>query len=432
MPARSRNEEEDAVFRRALQVLALTVASATAVAACSGGGNGGSGGSSPKTVAGSSSAVQKKTLTVGLLTDATGAGASGNKTSVQGLEAGIVAAQRAGYKIKYILADTQTNPGAVLTSAKKLVQQNHVDAVVAISALTFAAAPYLTSQHVPVVGAAEDGPEWRTSDNMFSVIGTPDTTLVPDFVGRLFKQFGASSVGAIGYGISPGSSEAAKAAAASAKAAGLKVGYLNSKLQFGTTDLAPIAQQMASSGVDGVTAATDSNTSFALVTALRNQGHNPKAVILSTGYGGDLLEAGPGARQAAQNVYFLVPFEPVEMQTAATKQFQQDLQAVGVKGAPTFTEYLGYASALLLAQTLKSTGGATDQASLMNALKGISSFDPGGLAGGHPVKIHDPSGTSSGADNCVWVARLEGSTFQTVKSALPICGKMLPGVKVSP
>ena len=72
---------------------------------------------------------------------------------------------------------------------------------------------------------------------------------------------------------------------------------------------------MKKAGVNGFTATTDPNTAFSLITALRDSGVNIKAAMLATGYGGDLAQAGPGALNAAQNVYFGLGYEPVEMQT---------------------------------------------------------------------------------------------------------------------
>jgi hypothetical protein len=80
--------------------------------------------------------------------------------------------------VRYVVADTETSPGGALTAAKKLVQEDHMFAVVANSVLTFAAANFLTSQGIPVLGSAQDGPEWVTSRNMFSVFGRADTTKV--------------------------------------------------------------------------------------------------------------------------------------------------------------------------------------------------------------------------------------------------------------
>ena len=44
-----------------------------------------------------------------------------------------------------------------------------------------------------VVGAGEDGPEWTTAKNMFSVFGALNTTKVADTTGKLFKMLGVTT-----------------------------------------------------------------------------------------------------------------------------------------------------------------------------------------------------------------------------------------------
>ena len=218
-----------------------------AATACSSSGSGSNSGSS----SGSNNAAQGKptqTVTIGVLTDVTGPAAAGNKSLVDGVRAGTYYAARNGYKIKYVVADTATNPSQVLSSAQRLVTQEHVTAVIAGSAITFLAAPYLKAHGVPVIGPAQDGPEWTTDDNMFGTIGNFHAEKVSTTFGDFFKLRGATSVGAIGNGISPISAEAAKGAVASAKAAGLKVGYINANLPLGATDMQPVAAAMKSKG----------------------------------------------------------------------------------------------------------------------------------------------------------------------------------------
>jgi branched-chain amino acid transport system substrate-binding protein len=370
------------------------------------------------------------TYTIGVITDLTGPAASGNKTIVQGIEAGRVLAKREGYNINYVVADTTTSPGGALSAAQKLVQQNHVFAVVLHSALGFAAAPYLTQHNIPVIGAAEDGTEWQTSANMFGVYGAVHTEVVSTTTGQFFKNQGVTTVGALGYSISPSSSEAAQAAAKSAQYLGLKVGYVNAAFPFGSTNVAPEALQMKSKGVDGFTATVDPNTAFALITALRQAGANLKVALLPTGYGGDLLQAGPGALQEAQNVYFTLTYEPVEMHTAATQQFQRDLQAVGVTDEPTYAQYNGYLSVALFVKGVSAAGSQPTQASLIAALSRIHDWDAMGLVGTHHLDINNRA--SSGMTNCQWVTKLSGNSFQLVPGADPICGTLIPGLTVSP
>jgi branched-chain amino acid transport system substrate-binding protein len=370
--------------------------------------------------------------TLGLLSDLTGPGASANKSAPQGIQAGEWLASQQGYTIKYVAADTGTNPSQVLSAAQQLVQQDHVDAVVAISALTFGAASWLTEHNVPVVGVAEDGPEWITSMNMFSVIGPTDSTHVTTTFGDFFKMEGATNIGSLGYGISPISSETAQGVGISAEHAGLKAGYVNASFPFGSTNVQPVAIAMKSAGIDAFTSQTDPNTSFALLTALRQEGVNPKVSLLPTGYGGDLQQAGSGALQEAQGVYFLSGFEPVEMETAATQQFQTALKSVGVTTDPTYAQYAGYASVALFVDALKAAGATPSSSQLISALKGIKAFDAAGLLGTHTLDMAQRTGIVNGPDNCVYVTKASGGGFVLVSGADPICGTVIPGKTVAP
>lgn len=162
---------------------------------------------------------------------------------------------------------------------------------------------------------------------------------------------------------------------------------------------------------------------------MRQSGVNLKAAILPDGYGADTLQAGPGALQAAQNVYFTLGYEPVEMNTPATKQFQSDLAASGTTGVPTYSEYNGYVSIGLLLEGLKAAGSNPTQASLITALSGIHDWDALGLWGGRTVDINNRTEVN-GATLCSYVAKLVGSDFQLVAGAEPLCGTVVPGVTV--
>jgi ABC-type branched-subunit amino acid transport system substrate-binding protein len=384
----------------------------------------------PSSSAGSApSGGNGETVTVGVLTDLSGAAASGNQTFINGIKAGQVLATRDGYTIKYVVADTETSPAAALSAAQKLVTQDHVIAVLAQSAITFAAAPYLNAHHVPVIGVAEDAGEWGTDTNMFPIGGTLHINVVTTTFGLLLKLLGATNLGTLGYGISPSSADSALGAAKSAELAGLKSGYVNSNFPFGSTNVQPVAIAMKSAGVDSFYASVDPNTGFALITALRQSGVDLKAAVLPDGYGADTLQAGPGALQAAQNVYFTLGYEPVEMNTAATKQFQSDLAASGTTGVPTYSEYNGYTSIGLLVRALKTAGSNPTQASLLTALSNIHDWAALGLWGGRTVDINNRTEVGS-PTLCSYVAKLVGTDFQVVAGAEPICGTVVPGVTV--
>lgn len=423
------------MIRRSGRLVATLAVVALAAAACGGGKSNDSGSSTAPTAPGSSDSAiggSAKTITVGILTDVSGPAASGEAHIEDGVKAGVHAAARHGYKIKYVMADSQTNPAAVQAAARKLVTQNHVDVVLGSSAVLFGAAPYLTSQGVPVVGFAQDGPEWLTSKNMFSNAGKIDPTKVTTTYGRLAKDLGAKVIGAVGYSISPSSAESAKGTGVSAEAVGLRVGYINSKFQFGSTNVEPLALAMGDAHVDAVFPQVDPNTSFALLTALKNNGVKLKLALLPIGYGGDLLESGPATLQAADGVYFGLQFQPVELNTPATRTFLADLKATGGTQTPGLPVYTGYTSILLLVAGLENVSAAdvTDKAAIINGLSQVHSFDAGGLTG----KPFDPNDANNvlGPNNCSYVVQLQGDKFVKVADADPICGTVIPGKNVTP
>lgn len=412
------------MFHRKGRLLASAVATASVMLVAIGGTASTSGASSSG----------EHTLTIGVLTDVTGLGATNASTIPLGVKAAIgELAAKAGYKITYDVADTTTSPSVALSAAQKLVEQDHVFAVIANSAITFSAAPYLASQGVPVVGAAIDSTEWITDRNMFSVIGTENYTKVYSQWGTIYKKLGVTNLASLGYSISPSSAGAANGVAKSVELAGIKVGYLNASFPFGSTNVAPVALALKSAGVNGLSASIETSTEFALINQLKDEGVNLK-VLNATGYGGDLFLGGSGGTKTAQNEYFLTSFEPVELHTAATEQLVNAMKTyAGVKSEPTFAEYQGYLSVEALLDGLKAAGSNPTQASFINAMLKMGTFNGGGLYGpGHSVGFAlDDRGQVSGADNCAYILKFSGSTFHLVSGLDPICGKTIPGQSVA-
>lgn len=392
------------------------------------------GASSAASATESSTSHGDKTITIGILTDVTGLASSGNKESIEGVQAGVAYAKSQGYTIHYVVGDTTSSPTGALTAAQKLVEQDHVIAVIAVSSVTFGAAPYLNQQHVPVIGLEEDAGEWVTDLNMFSVGGIIRENLVSTVYGKFFKMEGVTTVGTLGYGISPSSSEYAKGVADSAKHAGLEEGYVNGDFAFGSTNVTPVALAMKSAGVNGVYASTDPNTAFALVTALSENGAKPKVALFPTGYGADLTQAGPNASQVAKGVYFTLGPEPVEMHTPATELFQKYLRAAGLSEEPAEATYDGWGSVGLLLQGLKGAGATPTQSSLLAALSKVHSWNYLGLWGGRTLDINNRNDTADadGPDNCTYMVKYEGKAFQLVKGADPICGPIISGLNETP
>ena len=294
------------------------------------------------------------------------------------------------------MADTATTTTGALSGAQQMVEQDHVFAVLGrlLAVLLGRALPH-AEQGIPVVGSAFDSNEWLSpkSYNMFSVIGNQDYTKVYTTTGLFLKNQGVTNLGSVGYSISPSSAAAARASAVSAQAQGIKSGYLNDSFPFGSTNVAPVALAMKSAGVNGLVSDTEPSTVFALATALQQQGVHLKATVLPTGGGGDLINSGPAAIQAAQGDDFLSDFEPPEMHTAATQKLQNALaKYAGVHTDPTFAEYMGYLSVLGLVQGLQGAGSNPTQSSTIKALSHITNYDAAGAVGRPPDGQLESSG----------------------------------------
>jgi ABC-type branched-subunit amino acid transport system substrate-binding protein len=425
------------MVRNKIRLLAAAAAVLVLAAACSSSSKSNS--SSPTsaaggTTAGSSSggsATPGKTITVGVLTDLTGPGANISSTFPQGVKAGIGLAAKDGYTIKYVTADTGTTPAGVLAAAQKLVQQNHVYAVITSSVLLFSAAKFLADHGIPVFGPGADGDEWITTPNMFSIIGYQDYTKVFTMFGDFYKSRGAKSIGVVGYSIEPSSKESAEDVAASAQHAGLKVGYQNYQFPLGSTNVGPVVLQMKAGGIDALNTSIVTNSNLAIVTGLNQQGIHP-VNVLATGYGGDLIQGGPGAKQQADGSYFITGAEPVEMNTPATQQFQNALKTyAGVTGDPTFSEYNGYLAIAAFEAGLKAGGKNQTQAQLINTMLNLKSFNGDGLWGGHKLSFAMADrGTMASVDNCIWFEHYTGGNFVPVQGFSPVCGQLVPGMTV--
>jgi ABC-type branched-subunit amino acid transport system substrate-binding protein len=413
----------------AVAAIAMVAAACSSSSKSTSGSAGGTTGSAGST---GSTGGNGKTLTVGVLTDLTGLGSTSAHTLPEGVKVGVGWAASQGYNIKYVVTDTATSPAQALTSAQKLVTQDHVFAVIANSAITFAAAPFLASHGIPVVGAGVDATEWITDRNMFSVIGDLDFTRVYSVWGEILKRLGVTNLASLGYSISPSSADTAKGNAISAQLAGLKVGYLNANFPFGGTNVGPAALAIKAAGSDGLITSIEQNTEFALVDALRNEGAPIKVVLNATGYGADLAGGGPGATRIAQGQYFLTSTEPMEMNTPATQKAAADFKKYGgITGDPTFGEYQGYMSIAALVQGLKAAGSNPTQASFIDAMNGITNFTGLGLYGNHSVDFSMANrGKVEGADDCDFITQYSGSSFHLVNGMEPICGITVPGQKV--
>ncbi|HVW41357.1 MAG TPA: ABC transporter substrate-binding protein [Amycolatopsis sp.] len=413
--------------RKPLLRIVAALAAVVVVAACGSGNTGSKPGTGNQGASGGE-------IKLGLLADLTGGYSSSFKSAEGGLKAYVQMINDQGgingSKLSYVVADTtSTLPGAQ-TAAQQLVEKEKVFAIVEVSAVYSGAQTYLLRQGIPVAGGGFDGNEWTDphNTNLFASTGATDYKAVASVTGQFMKSQGVTSCGAVGYASSPSAIGAASSVVKSCEAAGLKNGYLNTQLAPGSTDVGPIALAMKQAGVDGIDVLVVPNTAFALVAALKQAGVTPKAILLPTGYGSDLL-ASPPTVQAAQGFIFQSVGQPVEANTPATQKQVAALAKVGITSSPTFAQQESYIAAATVAAGLRAAGNNPTQKSFTDALRKVNNFDADGLLAPGKVDFNNFSQTpgGAGAAGCLFAARVQGDKFVPVEG-LPLCGGAVPGV----
>src|SRR5580693_2965891 len=304
--------------RRHLQAICFGAVALLGVAACSSAASGGS------PAASGSGSASGGTINVGLLSDVTGAYASGRtmetgvkaRFALQNAEGGVD-----GKKLTYEQVDTASTVPGTLSAAQTLVQNDHVLGIIGGNFNLSGAVNYLKQQNVPVVvffSASQDfgNPAFT---NLFSATGSGNPGfLVTTTYGNFFKSQGATSIAGVGYP-DASSTNSVIATMKGAQAVGLHVAYEDTSLPIGSTDVGALALNIKKSGADAIYLRILEETAFALLAQLKEDGVKLKAAVLLTGYGQATLSSAP-AVAAAQGYDFMTFQQQPEANTPATQQ----------------------------------------------------------------------------------------------------------------
>jgi branched-chain amino acid transport system substrate-binding protein len=355
---------------------------------------------------------------VAYITSVTGVGAAEDASSPAGFKARI-ALQNAeggvhGHMLVPIVIDDQTNPSAIATAVQDA--DSKAFGIVSQSPLLFLAAKYPQQAGIPVTGT-----------NMFAAdTGSVDPKYpVNTQAGAFLKSRGGTVLGAYGYGISPSSSRAAIATARSFEHAGGKTGVLNTTVPFGGVNFTADALAAKQAGVNAMVPAMDTNSNYALATALKQAGVKLKATLFATGYESDVINS--PAWPNLQGDYFSSLFRPWALPNAATVQMQTAMEKYAhftKKEFPTFSQYEAWAGADLMIKGLQMAGPNPTRAAVIKDLRSLKSYDANGLLP-NPINYSTIFGHDE-PHQCTWVMQAEKTGFVAVSSK-PFCGTDIPG-----
>lgn len=371
-------------------------------------------------------------ITIALVSSLTGPSAPETASSPAGFYARI-ALQNAeggvdGHKLVPLVLDDQTSPAEIATAVQDALSRGAFG-VVSASPLFFLAAKYPEMQHVPVTGSYTDGQEWgeQPYTNMFaSDLGSLNPTLpVNTLEGKILKEFGGSVLGAYGYSISPSSSREALATTRSFERAGGTEGILDTSLPFGGMDFTSEALIAKQHHVNALFPTMIDASNFALARAFKQAGVPIKAAVFATGYDYSIIRS--PVWPYLQGDYFLSIYRPFSVPDAGTRLMAAALQRYEHFSAgqfPTLFQYEAWAGADLMIKGLQLAGPHPTQAAVIRDLRGLTSYDAGGLLP-RPIDYatifgHDPP------EQCVWVLRAAASGYVPVGTQ-PVCGTDIPG-----
>ncbi|HXZ62465.1 MAG TPA: ABC transporter substrate-binding protein [Acidimicrobiales bacterium] len=376
-------------------------------------------------------------LTLVMITSLTGPGSSEFSQAAAGFDARIALANAEGgvhgHKIVGTVLDDQTSPSQIATVVQEALSKGAIG-IVSDSPLFFLAAKYPNQAGVPVTGGFFDGPEWGTppyQSNMFAAdVGSVNPKYpVNTAIGTFMKGHGGTVVCSYGYGISPSSTRSAIGTVDSFERAGGKEGVLDTSIPFGSVDMTTPALVAKQKGCNAYYAGLDDNSNFALATALKQDGVTPKVMVFPTGFESDAV--GSPAWADLQGGYFDTYFRPFQLPDAGTKQMQAALEKYAgftPSEFPNYSQYESWVGADLMVEGLEKAGTNPTHASVIKALRGITSYNADGL-----LPVTNDYATDFGKDpakSCGWYMIAEKNGF-VPSSSQPWCGTDISGTSTA-
>jgi branched-chain amino acid transport system substrate-binding protein len=182
-------------------------------------------------------------------------------------------------------------------------------------------------------------------------------------------------------------------------------------------------------GINAMVPAMDTNSNYALATALKQDGIKLKASLFATGYESDVIKS--SAWPDLQGDYFSSLYRPWALPNAGTEQMQAAMEKYAhfsKSDFPTFSQYEAWAGADLMIKGLQLAGANPTRAAVIKDLRGVKSYDANGLLP-NPINYSTIFGHDL-PQQCTWVMQAEKTGFVAVSSK-PFCGTDLPGTSTA-
>ena len=378
--------------------------------------------------------LNNNSVKLGFIWSATGPGATGNADSAKACQAR-VDAQNAKGGVNGRMIDLQAiddqSSAANLTAAQDLVQNRHVFAVVNNSSFAFLAYRYLQSAGVPLIGGGFDGSYYsaKGNENIISALGNgafPVTGLTYDYGTKLAKKLGATKIGSVAFGAAPSSIALAEGVQKyAAPASGLEPVYLNTSVDFATTDVGSVVLGLKSAGADAVYLPLVRATDLAIAQGLQQNGVPMKTILIEGGYEQATLDS-PIAKTLNSVDVVSNPYKPVELKNdPAVRQFRSDLKNyAGITGIPDLGAYSGYVSCDLAITGLQRAGKKPTGQDFIDGLHNLGTYKSANLTC-QPIDISLKNFGKTPTTGCQYYVTFKNGKFVVMNHGKPYFGKLV-------
>jgi branched-chain amino acid transport system substrate-binding protein len=286
----------------------------------------------------------------------------------------------AGRKLKLAYqTDDQGSSTTDLTQAQKLVEQDHVFAVVGVGTPFFGGAAYLAQTGTPTFGYAVST-DWQNRPTLFADFGS--VLCFPcGAPGDAYtaQQLGAQSVAVVAYGV-PQSAAACQAAVDGMRRFGLNVSFVDVNFPFGSDPTADVLQ-MKSHSVDMLFTCLDVTGNVAFARAISQNGLTMNQVWFNGYDRGTLQQYGT----IMQGVYLGLQHVPFEAALAypgvypGLDTYIQQMQKYQKAYTYNETALDGWIAADQFVTGLKAVGKNLTQKKLVAAINSETAYTGGGL-----------------------------------------------------
>jgi branched-chain amino acid transport system substrate-binding protein len=282
-----------------------------------------------------------------------------------------------GRKLQFIAEDDGYEPMRTIASAKKLVEQDKVAALLAVTGTAPSAAllPFVTESKTPLLFP------YAFARALTSPINRDVFTTLPEvrvqmmvLANYILKELKQTKIAAI-YQNDDFGQDAVAGLEERFKGASVTL----TKLPFdrGTTNFSGVVAQAKAAGVEHVVFLGIPKDAALVMREANNLGWKPQfSGHNALGDPQTFQLAGP----LAEGAIAIAVMEPLDSDKPAVKLFLAAQQKYKPNTKSTTYSMHGYQSGKLFAEILKRTGGKTDEASIVGALEGMKSYDTGLMA----------------------------------------------------